>query len=815
MEHGPLNMENDFILRQKNLILIALVLGSLVLLSGTQIIPLIHNPSNRLDSFPPPQNLWVDTLACIAYWDEPAGGTTSPDHYYLTWDLFQPLATTDCTYYELPVFLEYGTENVIAVRAVYGDSVSQPAIDTFTSGYLPIPENLEGIALNDSIELYWQIPYRPDTTPSGAWPYWVHSNFPCTGTPNEYGVETDGGYIYTTQSNGNLIFRYDIDDEILIDSFSINGVSNLRDLAYNDDNGLFYGGDGSHTCYEMDFTSATLLRTFIAPVEIQAIAWDEVEEEGLWACSWSTDIMLFDLSGNLINSIPNPSMNLTGLAYDIDSDGGPFLWGFTDHYGGADLVKITVYPGNIVGHMSVYPRIGGSGPPGGLYVARGVFVPASTTLGGILQNDRIFGLEIFNWNGITPPMVPPNLLGYTLYVDNDSLDYIPFTGEDTTVYYDTNSYPFSSYMEYEVTAMYDMEPYGMPSDTGESYPEGPAYIYFQMYSVFPFEEDWLSGSFAANNWENDDNWEVISQIGNPEPCARFQGDLMTNNYSSELTSTLIHGVGPGTPYIDGCIWLEYDVKLDDNSMTGNESINIEIGNENGWYVIASYDNSLGSFDWTHDIFDITQWSFGQMLRLRFVAEGINSTDINSWYVDNIEIYLMCMPIEDLWLNSSAGNDIEINFFWNSPYNCISDREIQGYRIEREGTYLGFTVDTFYVDYIPYGSWNPPYSYDIIAVYEDCEAIENIIIGPIGIEDYDLSGSLAIYPNPAKDILFFNSDKSIFAITIYDKIGKLALHQQFSSNNIQLNTSHLMPGVYMVQVLLESGEVISRKVIVYK
>jgi hypothetical protein len=804
-------------MKPKNLVLFALAIGSILLLSGTRINPLTDNPSFRQDTFPPPQNLWVDTLACIAYWDEPAGDSL-PDLYYVTLGYYQPYDVTYETFWDIPGFLEYGTTHVINVWAVYGDSLSAPATDTFTSGYLPIPENLQGLSLNDSIELSWQIPYRPDTTPSGSFPYWVHVNFPCAGTPNEYGVETDGVVIYTTQSNGNLIYAYDVDNGSYIGSYTINGVSNLRDLAYNDNNGRFYGGNGSTTCFVMDFNSMSLISTFTAPVEIQAIAWDE-DEEALWACSWTSDIVQFDLSGNMISSIPNPSMNFTGLAYDIDSDGGPYLWGFTDHYGGADLVKIAIYPGNIIGHMSVYPRVGGSGPPGGLFVARSVFVPAATTLGGVLQNDRIFGLELFNWNHIQPPMVPPNLLGYTLYVNDDSLDYIPFIGEDTTTYYDTNSYPFNSYLNYEVTALYDMEPYGMPGDTGESYPEGPVQVYYQVHSILPFEEDWTSGTFEMNEWENDENWEVISQIGNPEPCARFQGDVMTNDYSSKLTSVLIDGVGPGTPYIDGCIWLGYDIKLDDNNMTGDEFLKIEIGNENGWHEVTTYNNSPGSFDWIHENIDITQMAHGQMFRLRFSAEGLNSTDIYAWYLDNIEITRICMPVEDLDFDLQAGDEVEVHLWWSPPYQCDQngqERELQGYRIEKEGSFLDFTVDTFYLDLIPYVNFDPPIIYDIIAVYEDCESVpETVSVIPFGIDNHHLLKVVVIYPNPARDKITIKAQEIIEEVRLYDRLGNLVYMEQFEQNEINFNTSYLEAGVYMVRIVLEDGLAVARKVVVYK
>ncbi|MEA3478084.1 MAG: T9SS type A sorting domain-containing protein [Bacteroidota bacterium] len=800
-------------MRPKNLILLTLVLGSLFLLSGTQINPYSLNPSNRLDSFPSPQNLWVDTLACIAYWDEPAGDSL-PDNYRVTLGGFQPWDFTDCTYYIIPSFLEYGYSFYIDVWAMYGDTFSVPASDTFTSGFLPIPRNLEGESWENVIALTWEVPHRPDTTITGTYPYWVHANFPTAGTPSEYGVETDGTYIYSTQSNGNLFYRYETDGTF-IGSFTINGVSNLRDLAYYDDNGLFYGGNGGNTCYVMDFTAEILVSTFTAPVEIQAIAYDE-DLEGLWACSWSSDIMLFDLSGNLLSAIPNPTMNFTGLAYDNVSDGGPYLWGFTAHYGGADLVKIDIGAGGFMFNMSVYPRVGGSGPPGGLFTHNGVFVPGASTLGGMLQNDRIFGLEIFNWNGIAPPMVPPNLLGYTLYVNNDSLDYIPFIGEDTSTYYDTNTYPYHNYLSYEVSALYDMEPYGMPGDTGESYPEGPLILPYLSYQVLPFSEEWWSGSFEVNDWVHEENWEVIGQTGNPEPSARFTGSLGMDDYSSALTTTLIDGIGPGTPYIDGDILVTFDLKLESSTTSGDELLLISVLTEDDTTIVDLQSNAEGSFDWkTIDCY-LTPHAFGKTFRVQFEATGDHSADITGWYLDNITIFRICPEPTNLHCLEITPDEFLITWEapdYQPPTFSKDQRDLNGYNIYVDNELLDFTEDTFYL-------WHPAIAGElkvgVSALYEDCESYQadTIVSVTVGIHEY-LKDELMIYPNPTKDYITIQGTNKFREIRQFNKLGELVYRQQVAGTKTTVNTSHLGAGIYVVQVVMESGDTISRKVIVYK
>ncbi|MBM3437479.1 MAG: carboxypeptidase regulatory-like domain-containing protein, partial [Bacteroidetes bacterium] len=72
----------------------------------------------------------------------------------------------------------------------------------------------------------------------------------------EAGIETDGEFLYTTKWNGAEIYKYATNGTYL-GSFTIDGASALRDLAY--DGTYFYGGAGLTTVYEMDFTNQILV----------------------------------------------------------------------------------------------------------------------------------------------------------------------------------------------------------------------------------------------------------------------------------------------------------------------------------------------------------------------------------------------------------------------------------------------------------------------------------------------------------------------------------------------------------------------------
>ena len=78
--------------------------------------------------------------------------------------------------------------------------------------------------------------------------------FNYTGIPagGSAGCETDGNYFYVTKWSGDVIWRLNMSG-VLVDSFSISGVSGLRDLAY--DGTYFYGGASAKTIYKMDFSA--------------------------------------------------------------------------------------------------------------------------------------------------------------------------------------------------------------------------------------------------------------------------------------------------------------------------------------------------------------------------------------------------------------------------------------------------------------------------------------------------------------------------------------------------------------------------------
>lgn len=142
----------------------------------------------------------------------------------------------------------------------------------------------------------------------------------------QQGIATDGNYIYTCYWNAAGQFgKYDLDGNF-IETFTIAGVGGIRDLTY--DGTYFYGGAGGADLYQIDMASQTLVATISTSVStIRHCSYDP-QNDGFWVGNWS-DLFLVDRNGSVVTTGPSDLSSAYGSAYDGYSDGGPFLWLFT------------------------------------------------------------------------------------------------------------------------------------------------------------------------------------------------------------------------------------------------------------------------------------------------------------------------------------------------------------------------------------------------------------------------------------------------------------------------------------------------------
>ncbi|HPI31341.1 MAG TPA: T9SS type A sorting domain-containing protein [Bacteroidales bacterium] len=217
-----------------------------------------------------------------------------------------------------------------------------------------------------------------------------------TGTA---GVETDGQFFYVTRWNANLFYKYNLTG-VLVDSFSITGAGNIRDLAY--DGQYFYGGSASNIIYKMDFSTNTLVGTITCPAGtvVRHIAYDPVNN-GFWCGNWDTDFSLISMTGTLLNTIPATThlqTDIYGSAYDGYTPGGPYLWLYRQTTTNVnDLAQVTIATGAPTAVTfdvaTVVTGLTQDNSAGGLCISNQV-VPNTAALIGVAQNGKLWGLEL-------------------------------------------------------------------------------------------------------------------------------------------------------------------------------------------------------------------------------------------------------------------------------------------------------------------------------------------------------------------------------------------------------------------------------------
>jgi hypothetical protein len=222
----------------------------------------------------------------------------------------------------------------------------------------------------------------------------------------EAGVETDGEFYYTTKWNGAEIYKYGIDGTYL-GSFTIDGVSGLRDLAY--DGTYFYGGAGLSTVFEMDFTNQILVSSFTAPTDCRGIAYDE-SGDVFYANNWNSPIIKFDKTGANLGSFNVGPLGgeYYGFAYDGSTLGGPYLWGYAQLGDSKnEIIQILLPSGTETGFtLDLATKLTGTfyNFAGGLFTHANL-VLGKWTLGGLVQNQWIWGLELTDaqtWISVSP-----------------------------------------------------------------------------------------------------------------------------------------------------------------------------------------------------------------------------------------------------------------------------------------------------------------------------------------------------------------------------------------------------------------------------
>ena len=152
-----------------------------------------------------------------------------------------------------------------------------------------------------------------------------------TGNNLILGVEFANGYYWVTGADpgGAAGYLYKIDTSgALVATYSQAAACTGwggRDLAF-DGTYLYYGCDDGYIHQVDPATGAPTGVNIPDPVTpARALAYDPATDH-FWVANWDSNLYEIDRSGALINSFTPVGLSTYGMAWDVWSPGGPFLW---------------------------------------------------------------------------------------------------------------------------------------------------------------------------------------------------------------------------------------------------------------------------------------------------------------------------------------------------------------------------------------------------------------------------------------------------------------------------------------------------------
>jgi len=159
-------------------------------------------------------------------------------------------------------------------------------------------------------------------------------------------VETDGTNIYCAKSPGDNYLKFDMNGNYL-NTFWLAGTSSITDMAY--DGTYFYGSAAaSMTIFIIDFANQTLIGTIPVTCSgisgVRHIAYDpelDAGNGGFWIGDFNEFGAITMTGAQIHASMTNPN-NIHGSAYDPWTDGGPYIWVFTQNGSGAVLYQFEI-----------------------------------------------------------------------------------------------------------------------------------------------------------------------------------------------------------------------------------------------------------------------------------------------------------------------------------------------------------------------------------------------------------------------------------------------------------------------------------------
>jgi len=223
---------------------------------------------------------------------------------------------------------------------------------------------------------------------------------------------------------------------------------------------------------------------------------------------------------------------------------------------------------------------------------------------------------------------------------------------------------------------------------------------------------------------------------------------------------------------------EFDNVTDPNDLTSD--VRYRFGNNNGrQYLVVQYTKTRLISDPSFDEFD-SHVNF----QLWFYEDGVIELKFGPSNLENSPVYI---PGEGFFLQSNQGPipfgpqlalyhpfDESIRL----EYNDLDSHE--EHEVNRDGTGS--------IDWWPPDGWVIQFKNDLVSSIDVLE-----------------QNDLLIFPNPVEDYIKVVSSEEILSVSIFDINGKIHINQ----NKNMINTSNLLAGSYILNVIMKTGEVVNK------
>ncbi len=653
------------------------------------------------------------------------------------------------------------------------------------------PTNLTQITTENNVKLTWSTPLfttsakheqiiKPISSPQSDISSTINSfhnlsnsrdyldlqfSFPCVVRNGEAGVASDGTYIYSSIWSGESFVQYNIDGQ-KIDTFTIAGVSGIRNIVYCDKDGYYYGSNpiGDKLIYVMDFENHILINTLTLSVYPRALGYNN-ELDVLYTNNWSSDISVIDRqTGSLINSVPLTGSygNFYGFAYDNWSDNGPYLWGFSHDGSGSEIVQFSLPDIQETGFAFDVSYLA-SGFAGGLFTTTDL-IEGKSTLGGLIQNEVIFGFELGN---LSPP--PPSILtGYNIYRNGDLINTSIIT--DTT--FDDTSLDPGTY-SYTITALYDT----LGTYYCESYNSNEVLVAIE-------DQLLLGGNVFTGSFKLDKGKATGYSVSNDEIIFESSVDIDNLGYYFFF------------PYQTNDYYVVANPTQ--NSIYFQNFIPTYYGNVYHWEDSPVIHLENNQYNEDINLIALEQSNLG----IGSISGIVNLESKNFDYNPGANILLLLLNIDNRCISFDYTNDqgtFNFNQLENGTYKLLC--EIIGKKM---------TPRIFVID-----NNNPDYNNINLIVKSD------EIISGIGDEFPESVTFVSdIYPNPSHDFIMIDislTRKEIVTIEITDITGRVVDLYEYElnigANQIKVTTSSLDMGFAILNIRFKNYRSIVRKFIV--